>query len=48
MMLTTEEIAIRVYQMLQKSVVKTMISGIIGYERSDYTREDVIIVPHTI
>lgn len=47
-MLTTEEIAIRVYQMLQKSVVKTMISGIIGYERSDYTREDVIIVPHTI
>lgn len=48
MMLTTEEIAIRVYQMLTKSIVKTMISGIIGYERSDYTREDVIIVPHTI
>lgn len=47
-MLTTEEIAIRVYQMLQKSVVKTMISGLIGYERNDYTREDVIIVPHTI
>lgn len=47
-MITTEEIAVRVYQMLQKSEVKTMISGVIDYERNDYTKEDVIIVPHTI
>lgn len=25
-----------------------MISGVIDYERNDYTKEDVIIVPHTI
>lgn len=48
MMITTEEIATRVYQMLQESEVKTMISGVIDYERNDYTKEDVIIVPHTI
>ena len=48
MMLTTEEIATRVYQMLQESEVSTMISGVIDYERNDYTKEDVIIVPHTI
>ena len=47
-MITTEEIATRVYQMLQESEVKTMISGVIDYERNDYTNEDVIIVPHTI
>lgn len=47
-MITTEEIATRVYQMLQGSEVKTMISGVIDYERNDYTKEDVIIVPHTI
>lgn len=47
-MITTEEIAVRVYQMLQASEVKTMISGVIDYERNDYTKEDVIIVPHTI
>ena len=47
-MITTEEIAVRVYQMLQDSEVKTMISGVIDYERTDYTKEDVIIVPHTI
>lgn len=48
MMITTEEIATRVYQLLQGSEVKTMISGVIDYERNDYTKEDVIIVPHTI
>ena len=48
MIITTEEIATRVYQMLQESEVKTMISGVIDYERNDYTKEDVIIVPHTI
>lgn len=47
-MITTEEIAVRVYQMLQESEVKTMISGVIDYERNDYAKEDVIIVPHTI
>lgn len=34
--------------MLQGSVVSTMISGVIDYEREDYSKEDVIIVPHTI
>lgn len=47
-MITTEEIAIRVYQMLQESDVKTMIDGVIGYQRIDYTKEDVIIIPHSI
>ena len=47
-MLTTEEIATRVYQMLQESEVSTMISGLIDYERNDYTKEDVIIIPHRI
>lgn len=47
-MITTEEIAIRVYQMLQESDLPTMISGCVDYERNDYTKEDVIVVPHTI
>lgn len=47
-MITTEEIAVRVYQLLQKSQVKKMITGTIDYERSDYSKEDVIIVPHSI
>ena len=47
-MITTEEIAIRVYQVLNESPVKDMISGVIDYERNDYDKEDVIIVPHTI
>lgn len=47
-MITTEEIAIRVYQLLQNSEVKSLISGSIAYGRSDYTKEDVIIVPHAI
>lgn len=47
-MITTEEIAVTVYQMLQKSEVKKMISGLIDYERNDYTKEDVIIIPHRI
>lgn len=34
--------------MLQESEVKTMISGVIDYERNDYTKEDVIIIPHVI
>lgn len=47
-MITTEEISVRVYQLLQESQVKTMITGVIDYERSDYSKEDVIIVPHAI
>jgi len=47
-MITTEEIAVRVYQILTGSSVKTLISGRIDYERNDYSKEDVIIVPHTI
>lgn len=47
-MITTEEIAIRVYQILQASEVSKMISGVVAYERTDYTKEDVIIVPHAI
>ena len=47
-MITTEEIAVRVYQMLVGSEVKTMITGSIDYERNDYSKEDVIIVPHAI
>lgn len=47
-MITTEEIAVRVYQMLMESEVKTMITGSIDYERNDYSKEDVIIVPHSI
>ena len=34
--------------MLQESEVKDMISGLIDYERNDYTKEDVIIIPHRI
>ena len=47
-MITTEEIAVRVYQLLQKSQVKNLITGTIDYERSDYSKEYVIIVPHSI
>lgn len=47
-MITTEEISTRVYQILQESEVKTMITGVIDYERNDYANEDVIIIPHTI
>lgn len=47
-MITTEEIAIRVWNLLQNSDVKDMISGSIDYERNDYSKEDIVIVPHTI
>ena len=47
-MITTEEISIKVYQMLKASPVASMISGSIGYQREDYTKEDVVIVPHTV
>ncbi len=47
-MLTSEEIAIRVYQMLNSSQVSAMITGSVAYERSDYAKEDVIVIPHTV
>ena len=47
-MITTEEIAVVAYNMLIQSDVASMISGQIDYERNDYTKEDVIIIPHTI
>ena len=47
-MITTEEISVRVHQLLQESEVKTMINGVIGYERNDYAKEGIVIVPHTI
>lgn len=47
-MITSEEIAIRVYQLLQASTVSSLISGTIDYERADYTKEDVVVIPHTM
>lgn len=47
-MITTDEIAIRVFRMLKASPVSTMITGEIGYRRIDYTKEDIIIIPHDI
>ena len=47
-MITTEEIAVVAHNMLQESNVAEMISGQIDYERNDYAKEDVIIVPHRI
>lgn len=47
-MITTEEIAIRVRQMLLDHIEDLGITGTVDYDRSDYTKEDIIIVPHTI
>lgn len=47
-MVSTEEISVRVYELLTGSPVAAMISGVIDYERADYSKEDVIIVPHAI
>ena len=47
-MITAEEIAVVAHNMLQESNVAEMISGQIDYERNDYTKEDVILVPHRI
>ncbi len=49
-MITTEEIAQVVYALLTGAVAggSLNISGRVDYERTDYSKEDVIIVPHTI
>ena len=47
-MITTEEIAVRVRQLLMGSRLKDELSGQIDYERNDYSKEDIIIIPHTV
>lgn len=49
-MITTEEIAVKVYQMLKDAVTSGSLTtdGEIDYERTDYEHEGIIIVPHTI
>lgn len=47
-MITTEEIAVRVRQLLVESDLKNELTGQIDYERNDYSKEDIIIIPHTV
>ena len=47
-MISTEEISCKVYELLNNSKVKYIISGEVGYQRVDYSKEDVIIVPHAV
>lgn len=47
-MITTEEIAVRVRQLLMESRLKDELTGKIDYERNDYSKEDIIIIPHTV
>ena len=45
-MITTEEIAIRVYQILQENLDKLKLTAeSICYERNDYTTDGIVIVP---
>ena len=45
-MISTDEIAVRVRRILIDSGIT--ISGTIGYDRIDYSKEDIIVVPHTM
>lgn len=47
-MISTDDIATRVYHILKNSPVSGMISGTIAYFRIDYSKEDIIIVAHTM
>jgi len=52
-MITSEEIAQKVYALLKASQTAQTgntltISGVVDYERNDYSKEDVIVVPHTM
>lgn len=47
-MITTEDIAVRVRQLLVESDLKNELTGQIDYERNDYSKEDIIIIPHTV
>lgn len=46
-MVSTEEIGARAYEMLSESLAGS-ITGVVDWERTDYTKEDIIIVPHSI
>lgn len=47
-MISTDDIAVKVYHILNNSHIPGLISGSIDYYRIDYTKEDIIIVPHTM
>lgn len=49
-MITSEEIAQKAYALLKAAQTGNTltISGVVDYERNDYSKEDVIIVPHTM
>jgi hypothetical protein len=47
-MVTSEEIGARAYELLSTSNVATAITGMVDWERNDYSKEDVVIVPHTM
>ena len=49
-MITTEEIAVVVYTLLTGSSDLTSLlgDGYVDYERSDYSKDGIIIIPHTI
>ena len=47
-MISTDDIATNVYHILNDSHIPGMITGSIGYYRIDYSKEDIIIVPHTM
>lgn len=48
-MITTEEIAIKVYQMLQEHLDElTLTADQIDYERNDYGSDGIIVIPHDI
>ena len=47
-MITSQDIAARVYSLLFASSVRNYLTGTIDYNRNDYTREDIVILPRTI
>lgn len=49
-MITTEEIAVVAHNMLQESdtVMGLLNGGYVDYERADYTKDAIIVIPHTI
>ena len=49
-MITTEEIAVVAYQMLTESqdIQDVLDDGYVDYERTDYTVDGIIVIPHTI
>ncbi|MGV8135918.1 MAG: hypothetical protein AB2L20_11945 [Mangrovibacterium sp.] len=46
-MITSLDIAPRVYQLLTSGPVIGIITGSVDYYRTDYTKEDIIIIPRT-